>query len=42
MTRRAPILLTLFALLTWAVVGCNTGGSTEDMESTIVARREEE
>jgi hypothetical protein len=38
MIRRAPILLTLFGLLAWAMIGCNTGGSTEDLESTIVAR----
>ena len=28
MMHRAPILLTLYVLLTLAVVGCNTGGST--------------
>jgi hypothetical protein len=38
MVRRAFILLTLFVLLAWAMSGCNTGGSTGDMESTIVAR----
>jgi hypothetical protein len=38
MVRRAPILLTLFVLLAWAMSGCNTGRSTGDMEGTIVAR----
>jgi hypothetical protein len=38
MVRRVPILLTLSVLLAWAMSGCNTGGSTGDMESTIVAR----
>jgi hypothetical protein len=31
-------LLTLLALPSLALFGCNTGGSTEDLESTIVAR----
>ena len=35
---RGPILLTLFALLTCTMIGCDTGGSTADLESTIVAR----
>jgi hypothetical protein len=38
MVRRALILLTLFVLPAWAMSGCSMGGSTEDMESTIVAR----
>jgi len=38
MVRRAPILLTLSVLLAWAMSGCTTGGSTGDMEGTIVAR----
>lgn len=38
MMRRASILLTLAVLLTLAAIGCNTGGSTEDLEGTIVAR----
>jgi hypothetical protein len=38
MRHRAPILLMLSVLLTLAVIGCNTGGSTADLESTIVAR----
>jgi hypothetical protein len=38
MVRRALILLTLFVLPAWAIGGCSMGGSTEDMESTIVAR----
>jgi hypothetical protein len=38
MVRRASILLTLSVLLAWAMSGCNTGGSTGDMESTIVSR----
>ena len=38
MRHRAPVLLTLFVLLTLAMVGCNTGTSTEDLEGTIVAR----
>jgi hypothetical protein len=38
MLRRASILLMLFALLTLTMTGCNTGRSTADMESTIVAR----
>jgi hypothetical protein len=36
--RRAFVLLTLLVLLAWAVSGCNTGSSTEDLEGTIVAR----
>jgi hypothetical protein len=35
---RASSLLTLFVLLALAMIGCNTGGSTEDLEGTIVAR----
>jgi hypothetical protein len=42
MNGRALILLTLFVLLALAVIGCNTGGSTEDLESTIVARFDNE
>jgi hypothetical protein len=38
MMSRAPILLTLSVLLAFAVIGCNTGGSTADLESTIAAR----
>jgi hypothetical protein len=38
MIRRVPILLTLFVLLTCALIGCDTGRSTADLESTIVAR----
>jgi hypothetical protein len=38
MMRRAPILLMLFVLLTLAMVGCNTGGSTVDVERTIEAQ----
>lgn len=38
MRHRVPILLTLSVLLALAMGGCNTGGATEDLESTIVAR----
>jgi hypothetical protein len=38
MMRRASILFTLYVLLTLAMVGCNTGGSTVDVERTIEAR----
>ena len=38
MVRRAPILPTLCVLLSWVIVGCNTGGSTAGLEGTIVAR----
>jgi hypothetical protein len=35
---RVPVLLTLFTLLASTLIGCNTGGSTADLESTVVAR----
>jgi len=37
MMRRAPILLTLFILLTLAMAGCNTGGSTATPPPNIEA-----
>lgn len=36
--RNAPILLTLFALLTLAILGCITSGQSVDIEGTVEAR----
>ena len=36
--RRASLLLALYVLLAWALMGCSTGRPTEDLEGTIVAR----